>query len=58
MDNKKTKPIIQTCGSFDPNDDVYSLIIGFEHHAISLEGLCKKDMKELKSCIDCMLLED
>lgn len=58
MDSEKTKPLIQAAGSFDSKDDMYSLIIGFEHHAITLEGLCKKDMEELKSCIDCMLLED
>jgi len=52
MDSK-----IQTAGTFD--GECYSLIIGFREseHAISLDGLSKEDMLELKSCIDCMLIE-
>jgi hypothetical protein len=47
---------IQTAGTFD--GEYYSLIIGFRKsdHAITLDGLSKGDMLELKSCIDCMLL--
>lgn len=50
---------IQTCGSFDHIDDIYSLTIAFEHqnHAITLDGLSKEDLEELKSCIDCLVGE-
>ena len=47
---------IQTAGTFD--GECYSLIIGFQDsYAITLDGLSKEDMLELKSCVDCMLLE-
>lgn len=49
---------IQTCGSCNPDEDEYSLTIGFEKQAITLDGLSKDDMLELKSCIDCMLFEE
>ena len=49
---------IQTCGSCNPDEDEYSLSIGFEKQAITLDGLSKDDMLELKSCIDCMLFEE
>jgi len=49
---------IQTCGSSNPDEDEYSLTIGFEKQAITLDGLSKDDMLELKSCIDCMLFEE
>ena len=49
---------IQTCGSSNPDEDEYSLTIAFEKQAITLDGLSKDDILELKSCIDCMLLED
>lgn len=48
---------IQTCGSSDHENDEYSLSIGFETHAITLDGLTKDDMLNLQSCIDCMLFE-
>lgn len=50
---------IQTCGSFDHVENIYSLTIAFEsqNHAITLDGLSKEDMEELKSCIDCMVEE-
>lgn len=52
----KLKPI-QTCGTSD--GEVYNLNIAFsDQHAIALEGLSHEDMLELKSCIDCMLIED
>lgn len=52
----KLKPI-QTCGSFD--GDTYNLTICFtDEHCISLDGLSHEDMLELKSCIDCMVVED
>ena len=48
---------IQTCGGFD--GDVYNITICFtDIHCITLDGLSKEDMLELKSCIDCMLVED
>lgn len=48
---------IQTCGSFD--DDAYSISIAFtDQHVVTLEGMSYDDMLELKSCIDCMLMED
>jgi len=49
---------IQTCGSCNPDEDEYSLTIAFEKQAITLDGLSKDDMLELKSCIDCMLFEE
>ena len=48
---------IQTCGSCNPDEDEYSLTIAFEKQAITLDGLSKDDMLEIKSCIDCMLFE-
>lgn len=52
----KLKPI-QTCGTSD--GDVYNLNIAFtDQHVVCLEGLSHEDMLELKSCIDCMLMED
>lgn len=48
---------IQTCGSYHPDED-YTLTISFnDYHTITLDGLTKEDMLELKSCIDCMLEE-
>lgn len=48
---------IQTCGGFD--GDLYNITICFtDPHCITLDGLSKEDMLELKSCIDCMLMED
>jgi hypothetical protein len=34
------------------------MMVGFEKQAITLDGLSKDDMLELKSCIDCMLFEE
>ncbi len=49
---------IQTCGSYTPNDG-YSVCISFnEFHTITLDGLTKDDMLELKSCIECMIFEE
>lgn len=48
---------IQTSGTFD--EEFYSLNISFnEYHVVTLDGLSKEDMIELKSCIDCMLTDD
>jgi hypothetical protein len=49
---------IQTCGSFNLEDDEYSLTIAFEKQSITLDGLSKEDMLELQSCINCMLFEE
>ena len=49
---------IQTCGSSNPDEDEYSLTIAFEKQAITLDGLSKDDVLEIKSCIDCMLFEE
>ena len=47
---------IQTCGGFD--GDFYNITICFtDSHCITLDGLSKGDVLELKSCIDCMLFE-
>lgn len=54
----RTMRTIQTCGSSDPINDEYSLTIGFEKQAITLDGLSKEDMLELQSCINCMLFEE
>lgn len=49
--------LIQTCGGFD--GDFYNITICFtDIHCITLDGLSKEDMLELKSCIDCMLVKD
>jgi hypothetical protein len=48
---------VQTCGGFD--GEVYSLTVAFtDQHAITLDGLSHEDMLQLKSCIDCMIVED
>ena len=48
---------IQTCGTSDGEE--YNLNIAFsDRHCIAIEGLSHDDMLELKSCIDCMLMED
>ena len=48
---------IQTCGGFD--GDFYNITICFtDPHCITLDGLSKDDMLELKSCIDCILFEE
>jgi hypothetical protein len=49
---------IQTCGSSNPDEDEYSVTIAFEKQAITLDGLSKDDMLEIKSCIDCILFEE
>lgn len=49
---------IQTCGSYHP-DDGYTLTIAFNHyHTITLDGLTSDDLQEIKSCVDCMLVEE
>jgi|694.fasta_scaffold39420_11 hypothetical protein len=49
--------LIQTCGSYNP-DDGYSICIALsERHVITLDGLNEEDMLELKSCIDCMIFD-
>lgn len=53
MDNQKT--VIQTCGSYRP-DDGYSISIVFnDYHSLTFDGLDEEDLKELKSCIECLL---
>ena len=47
---------IQTCGGFD--GDFYNITVAFEKQSITLDGLSKDDMLEIKSCIDCMLFEE
>ncbi len=50
------KPI-QTCGSYD--GDYYTLCLAFsDQHAMTLDGLSKEDLEEIKSCIECLLIED
>lgn len=46
---------IQTTGSYDRNDEVYSLSVCFESHSMTLDGLSKEDLKELKSCVTILL---
>lgn len=51
------KNTVQTCGTFD--GDYYSITVAIgDIHTITLDGLSKDDMLELKSCVDCMLIED
>ena len=48
---------IQTSGTYD--EEFYTLNISFnDYHVVTLDGLSKEDMLELKSCIDCMIAED
>jgi hypothetical protein len=48
---------IQTCGGYD--GDFYNITICFtDQHVITLDGLSLEDMLELKSCIDCIIVED
>ena len=47
---------IKTCGGFD--GEVYNITVAFEKQEITLDGLSKDDMLELKSCIDCILFEE
>lgn len=50
---------IQTTGSFDSNFNNYSISICMENDRVfTLDGLTKKDMIELRSCIDCMLFDE
>jgi len=49
---------IQTSGYFDEITGIYGINIAFDdNHVITLDGLNKEDMQELKSCIECMLLD-
>jgi hypothetical protein len=51
------KKQIQTSGTYD--EEFYTLNIAFnDNHVVTLDGLSEEDMLELKSCIDCMLMED
>ena len=57
MNIEKTVRNIQTTGGYNP-DLGYSLTICFtDVHCVNIDGLSKEDMLELKSCIDCMLLD-
>jgi len=48
---------IQTSGTYD--GEFYLLNIAFnDNHVVTLDGLSEEDMLELKSCIDCMIMED
>ena len=48
---------IQTSGTYD--EEFYTLNIAFnDNHVVTLDGLSEEDMLELKSCIDCMIMED
>lgn len=46
---------IQTTGSFDKDQDLYSLSVCFENHSITLDGLSQKDLKQLQSCVNILL---
>lgn len=47
----------QVAGTYD--GEYFSVIISMsDKHAVSLEGLSRDDMIELRSCIECMLIED
>ncbi len=46
---------VQTCGSFNLNENLYSFSIAFENHCITIDGLSKEDMIEIKSCVDCLI---
>lgn len=54
---EKVNSKIQTSGTYD--EECYTLNIAFnDYHVVTLDGLSKEDMLELKSCIDCMIAED
>jgi hypothetical protein len=46
---------IQTTGSFDTNEELYSLSVCFENHSITLDGLTKEDLEHLQSCVNILL---
>lgn len=48
---------IQTSGTYD--GEFYALNIAFnDYHVVTLDGLSKEDMEEIKSCVECMIMED
>jgi hypothetical protein len=50
---------IQTTGSFDTEFNTYSISICMENDRLmTLEGFTKEDMIQLRSCINCMLLDE
>jgi hypothetical protein len=54
---EKNVRTIQTTGGYSP-DLGYSLSICItDTHCITVDGLSKEDMLEIKSCVDCMLLD-
>lgn len=46
---------IQTCGSFDVNENEYSLSLCFETHCVTFDGLSKDDLIEIQSCVECLI---
>jgi len=53
-----TERQIQTCGSSHPKDG-YSFSIAFgDGPCMTLDGLTKEDLKEIQSCIECLILEE
>jgi hypothetical protein len=48
---------IQTCGTY--NGEYYSVAVAIgDAHAVTLDGLSKEDMLQLKDCIDCMMIDE
>ena len=45
---------VQTCGSFDPLTDSYSISIGYKDLCFTLDGLTQGDLLELQSCLECI----
>jgi len=56
MESISIESKIQTCGSYDPLTDEYSLTIGYKDISLTLDGLNTADVEELQSCLNCLLM--
>lgn len=49
---------IQSCGSYDPLTETYSISVGYEELCFTIDNLDRKDLEELQSCLACILDSD
>lgn len=56
MEFRSLERKIQSCGTYDPVTDEYSLTIGYKDISLTLEGLNTADVEELQSCLNCLLM--
>lgn len=49
---------IQSCGSYDPLTETYSISVGYEELCFTIDNLDRKDLEELQSCLSCILDSD